>query len=38
MNILIEENEKACRSVKLGVLFEGMVSCFVNVRDDNKGA
>ena len=38
MNVVIDENVKARRSVKLGkvVLFEGMVSCFVNVRDDDK--
>ena len=39
MNVVIDENVKARRSVKLGkvVPFEGMVSCFVNVRDDDKG-
>ena len=39
MNIVIEENEKARRSVKLGkvVLFEGMVSCFTNVHDNEEG-
>lgn len=33
MNVVIEETEKANRSVTLGkvVLFKGMVSCFVNV-------
>jgi hypothetical protein len=33
MNVVIDENEKANRSVRLGkvVPFEGMVSCFVNV-------
>ena len=33
MNVVIEENVKAHRSVKLGkvVLFKGMVSCFINV-------
>lgn len=31
MNVVIEENEKANRSVKLGkvVPFKGMVSCFI---------
>ena len=38
MNGVIDENVKTRRSVKLGkvVLFKGMVSCFVNVRDDDK--
>ena len=33
MNVVIDENEKANRSVRLGkvVLFKGMVSCFMNV-------
>ena len=40
MNVVIDENVQARRSVKLGkvVLFKGMVSCFVNVHDDNRGA
>ena len=39
MNVVIDENVKARRSVKLGkiVPFEEMVSCFVNVRDDDRG-
>ena len=39
MNVVIDENVRARRNVKLGkvVLFEGMVSCFINVRDDDKG-
>jgi hypothetical protein len=40
MTVVIDENVRARRSVKLGkvVLFKGMVSCFVNVRDDDKGS
>ena len=36
MNVVIDENVKARRSVKLGKVmpFEGMVSCFVNVLHD----
>ena len=35
MNVVIEENVKACRSVRLGkvVPFKGMVSCFVPPDD-----
>ena len=39
MNVVIDENVKDRRRVKLGIIvpFEGMVSCFVNVRDDDQG-